>query len=403
MGPLAGLNIISTEFNYILAFIIGIAFGYILEQAGFSSSRKLAGLFYGYDFVVLKVFFTAAITTMIGLIVFESFGLVDMNFVYINPTYLWSAIVGGVIMGAGFITGGFCSGTSFCGASIGKIDAMFFILGLFVGVFIFTEVYQVFESLYFGGFLGNIKVFDSLGMSQGVFALLLIGFAIFAFIVTARIEKNVNKQPTEKLSKNFFHKNKRHVLVAALAIIFGIVLIFLPDRKTKLFSDLSDEEYIENQNINYITCDEVAYRIIDDDKFIQLIDLRSEEESEKFTLPGSINIPFEMLTEREWADYLDDKRKKNVYFCNDEVLSKKAFILADRLGYRNNFVLKGGLNKFSETIMQVKYNPNITSNQERDSYRFRKEASVKINELIKNAKTHKVKPKKIKKVEGGCG
>ena len=87
-------------------------------------------------------------------------------------------------------------------------------------------------------------------MSQGVFALLLIGFAIFAFIVTSKIERNVDKQPTEKLSGNFFHKNKRHVLVAALAIIFGIVLIFLPDRKAKLLSDLSDEEYIEKQNIN---------------------------------------------------------------------------------------------------------------------------------------------------------
>ncbi len=45
----------------IIAILIGIAFGFILEASGFSSSRKLAGVFYGYDFAVLKVFFTAAV------------------------------------------------------------------------------------------------------------------------------------------------------------------------------------------------------------------------------------------------------------------------------------------------------------------------------------------------------
>ena len=49
MGPLITQGIISPEWNPIIAFIIGIAFGFALEQGGFSSSRKLAGVFYGYD------------------------------------------------------------------------------------------------------------------------------------------------------------------------------------------------------------------------------------------------------------------------------------------------------------------------------------------------------------------
>ena len=130
MGPLAINEIISENTNLFLAFIIGIGFGFVLEQSGFSSSRKLAGVFYGYDTVVLKVFFTAAITAMLGLLFFSLFGWIDLDLVYVNPTYLTSAIVGGVIMGAGFIMGGYCPGTSFCGASIGKIDAFVFIGGL---------------------------------------------------------------------------------------------------------------------------------------------------------------------------------------------------------------------------------------------------------------------------------
>jgi len=142
MGPLAVNEIISENTNLFLAFIIGIGFGWVLESSGFSSSRKLAGIFYGYDAVVLKVFFTAAITAMLGLLFMSLFGWIDLNWVYVNPTYLTSAIVGGVIMGAGFILGGFCPGTSFCGAAIGKLDAMIFIAGLFIGVFIFGFGYR---------------------------------------------------------------------------------------------------------------------------------------------------------------------------------------------------------------------------------------------------------------------
>ena len=60
----------------------------------------------------------AAITAMIGLMFFSLFGWIDLDLVYINPTYLTSAIIGGIIMGAGFIIGGYCPGTSFCGASV---------------------------------------------------------------------------------------------------------------------------------------------------------------------------------------------------------------------------------------------------------------------------------------------
>ncbi|MCF7801658.1 MAG: YeeE/YedE family protein, partial [Candidatus Marinimicrobia bacterium] len=139
MGPLVPNEVIAGNWNFLIAFVIGIGFGFILEQAGFSSSRKLAGMFYGYDTVVLKVFFTGAITAMLGLLFFSLFGWVDLNLVYVNPTYLWSAIIGGVIMGLGFIAGGFCPGTSICAAAIGKIDAMIFIAGIFLGVFIFGE------------------------------------------------------------------------------------------------------------------------------------------------------------------------------------------------------------------------------------------------------------------------
>jgi uncharacterized protein len=189
MGPLSVNEIISENTNLFLAFIIGIGFGFVLEQSGFSSSKKLAGVFYGYDTVVLKVFFTAAITAMLGLLFFSLFGWIDLNLVYVNPTFLTSAILGGVIMGLGFIMGGYCPGTSFCGASIGKIDAIVFIGGLFIGVLIFGLGYSIWEKLYLAKNLGSPKVSTVLGLSDGLFGLLLILAALGMFYVAEWAEK----------------------------------------------------------------------------------------------------------------------------------------------------------------------------------------------------------------------
>ncbi|MGB8492162.1 MAG: YeeE/YedE thiosulfate transporter family protein [Bacteroidales bacterium] len=194
MGPLSVNELISENTNLFLAFIIGIGFGFVLEQSGFSSSRKLAGVFYGYDTVVLKVFFTAAVTAMLGLLFFSLFGWVDLDLVYINPTYLTSAIVGGIIMGGGFIMGGFCPGTSICGASIGKIDGIMFVVGLFLGVLIFGLGYNLWDNLYMAKFMGSPKISQSLGLSDGVFALLLILTALAMFTVGEWAEKKFPRE-----------------------------------------------------------------------------------------------------------------------------------------------------------------------------------------------------------------
>ncbi|MBR9997840.1 MAG: YeeE/YedE family protein [Cyclobacteriaceae bacterium] len=194
MGPIVPLFNISNEINLLMAFIIGLGFGFVLEQAGFSSSRKLAGMFYGYDITVLKVFFTAAITGMLGLIFLNFMGLIDLDIVYINEYYVTSSIIGGVIMGAGFIIGGFCPGTSFTAAAIGKIDAMWFVFGSIVGIFIFGEVYPLLETMYMSNYEGSVKISTILGIRDGYFALLLIVVASLMFWIGEIAEKKFKRE-----------------------------------------------------------------------------------------------------------------------------------------------------------------------------------------------------------------
>ena len=190
-GPLIPMGVIGQGWDMVIALLIGMAFGFVLESAGFSSSRKLAGLFYGYDFTVLRVFFTAAVTTMIGLLYFSYMGWVDLSMIYVNETYLYATIIGGVIMGAGFILGGFCPGTSLCGVAIGKIDAMVFTAGMFIGILIFSEAFPLFQGVYDGYNMGPIKVYEVLNMSSGVFTLVLIVVALLAFIIARMVQNKV--------------------------------------------------------------------------------------------------------------------------------------------------------------------------------------------------------------------
>lgn len=189
MGPISSLIAMPEWLDLLIGLLIGVGFGFALEQAGFSSSRKLAGMFYGYDTTVIKVFFTAAIVALVGSQLLSFFGLLNLNQVFVNEFYVTASIVGGVIMGAGFIMGGFCPGTGLSAMSIGKIDAIVFFAGGLTGAFLFAETYPLIEKLANSGYKGPVKVNESLGMSTGVFTLLLIVAAAAMFWIAEAAEK----------------------------------------------------------------------------------------------------------------------------------------------------------------------------------------------------------------------
>jgi uncharacterized protein len=189
MGPLSLLFSMPEWLDLLIALLIGIGFGFSLEQAGFSSSRRLAGMFYGYDTTVIKVFFTAAIVALIGSQLLSFFGLLDLNLVFVNEFYVNASIVGGIIMGAGFIMGGFCPGTGLCALSIGKIDGMVFFAGGLTGAFLFAETYPLIQNLANGTYKGPIKINEVIGISPGLFIFLLIIAAVAMFWLAEIAEK----------------------------------------------------------------------------------------------------------------------------------------------------------------------------------------------------------------------
>ena len=197
MGPLIPNGIISGEWSFVIAILLGVAFGFILEASGFSSSRNIVGVFYGYNFVVLRVFFTAVFVAMVGLLYFDYFGWIDLSKIFILPTYVAPMITGGVIMGVGFIMGGFCPGTSFTAIAIGKLDGLVFTVGLYLGIAGFTLVYPYIADFYNSGYLGNITLTEITGIPAHWFAMTFTVVALAAFWGTMFIEKRVRKNITE--------------------------------------------------------------------------------------------------------------------------------------------------------------------------------------------------------------
>lgn len=400
MAPLVPY-IISDEFNLIIALILGFGFGFILEQAGFSSTKKLVGLFYGYDFTVLRVFFTAGITAMIGVMFFHYLGILDLSLIYINPTFLRSSIVGGIIMGAGFIIGGFCPGTSLCAASIGKMNAMLFVVGGLLGVFAFTESYPLIEDFYKADAMGPLTMFEQFGMSRNLFGFIMVAVAIAAFYFTWKIEKRVRKN-------NKFHTPKewkaRYWLAAIVPFLVIAFVSIFPGHDQRLENRIAEAKRQQKCVFHEISADKMAYEIVDHYYELNIIDVRTSEEFEEFHIPLAINIPIAEIHDRKWENIFKQKIKTNIFYANNDTLVKMACLKAKHIGPSNNLILHESVHDFRELFFNPQ-KPDLAtaSKQEINEYNFRSKAAKDMHDL-KEALKNIGQPvtKEVKAVKGGC-
>jgi rhodanese-related sulfurtransferase len=398
MAPLVPF-IISNEFSLIIALLAGIGFGFALEQAGFSSTKKLVGLFYGYDFTVLKVFFTAGVTAMIGVLLFAHWGILDLSMIYINPTFLWSALVGGAIMGVGFIIGGFCPGTSICAAAIGKLDGMAFVLGSLFGILAFAEGFSFFENMYYAEAWGPILINEKLGMSKIAFAFVLTIVAFIAFFVTHHIENKVNNYQAS------FSKKKLLIYSAGVGLAFFVlaIVLFTPSKQEMIQNRISDAQRQNKCIFKEITADQLAFEIANNYYKINVIDVRSAEEFNAYHIPLAINIPFKELSNREWQKIFNQKLKTNYFYADSDTLAKKSCLWAKYLGKSENFILKESSAEFRELFSTAVKLPLNASKNEANTYNYRQKLSTEMNALVDVFKnmSQPVKAKEVK-IKGGC-
>jgi len=175
---------------------------------------------------------------------------------------------------------------------------------------------------------------------------------------------------------------KKYTFMAGIFIGLALLLVILPEKHTS--KQLKPEQLLLqiNNNDRYISTDEVARKIIAGDDYIQLIDVRSPEEYTEFHLKGAINIPIDSIFNKDekgnyvFEDVLNQDIKTNIFYSNGTVYANQVWILLKRLNYKNNYVMKGGLNRWIETIIRPP-RPSVTATvNEVALYNFRKAASM---------------------------
>jgi hypothetical protein len=187
--PLYAYELISDSQGLIVALLLGLGFGWFLERAGFGSSCRLCAQFYLYDMTVLKVMFTAIVTAAVGLWGFSALGVLDLSAVYLTPTSVGAQLLGGLLLGAGFIIGGYCPGTSVTATASGSGDGLVFILGFAAGLAIYAVAFPGLELWANANSIGEVTLPQAWGVPYGAVVLGLVVMAAIAFAVAEWSER----------------------------------------------------------------------------------------------------------------------------------------------------------------------------------------------------------------------
>ena len=206
----------------------------------------------------------------------------------------------------------------------------------------------------------------------------------------------------------------RYKILALIFVVLAGGLVLLP--KYEKHEGISPEKLLSNaiSPERYISTDELAHKIINQDPSYLLIDVRDEVSFDEYTLPYAINIPLEKLFDEDSEAYLNQDEFDVILFSNDNFQANQAWLLCNRLEYKNLRVLDGGMNTWFNTIINPSKPKENMPAEAFELYTFRKAASmyfgVAYPEQVKVKKVKKIIPKKViavkkkKKLptEGGC-
>lgn len=346
MAPFALIDLYGKSVAYLIYFLIGIGFGAVLEMAGFADSRRLAAQFYFRNLTVLKVMFTAIITAMVLVFLSSALGLLDYPRVYVNPTYLVPGIVGGLVMGVGFILGGFCPGTSLVALSNLKIDAVFFFLGVSAGVVAFGETADLFPAFFHSTSMGRFTLPEWLGAPTGAVVVGVVLMALFMFWGGERLEARFGG-PAQYAAVRILPARLHHLgallLLALAGVTFAIGQPTAEDRWNRAGAEI--HALLEERGA-FIDPAEVLDLSQNRQVRLLLLDLRSEAEYNVFHLTDARRVePAEVAEGLLSLELLGAPANTvTVLLANDEVRSTEAWrrLQADRV--LNAYVLAGGIN-----------------------------------------------------------
>jgi len=324
---------------YLIYLVIGFGFGFVLESSGFNHSPSLAAQFYFKDLRVFKVFFTAIVVGMLMIFGASAIGLLDYNLIWVNPTYLWSGIVGGLIMGVGFILGGFCPGTSLVALATLKIDGIFFVLGGLFGVFAFSEVVDKITYFYHGSYFGRVTLMDVFNMPAGAVIILVTLMAIFMLWGGEKLEQKFGgKDPEPKA---------RYVGAGVFVVLaFVIAAIGQPTTEDRWAMLAPEKQPLLDQRAYQASPPELLHYMHEHKLNLVMIDVRDEADYNIFHLLDAEHIPLAGLKDHIDSFIAMPANTLFVLMSNDETAATEAWKTMAAESVPNVYILEGGINNW---------------------------------------------------------
>ena len=348
-APYFPFGLFSFQTSLVVAFVIGIGFGFFLERAGFGVSRKLAAQFYFRDLAVLKVMFTAIITAMTGVYLLSRFGMLDLSMVYLVPTFVLPQIVGGLLLGVGFVIGGYCPGTSCVSAATGRVDGIVYVLGMFSGLVGFGVIYPYMVGFTHMTSMGQITLPRLLHLPYGLLVLAVVVMALGAFYAAEWAEKKyggVQQDPAGSLGGPWRWTSVRVLAAALLAAGLIAAVAGDPYRGSHLTVDAQALSLRAATGADSVEAVALANWIIQGRDDFTLVDLRSTKDFDEYHIPSAQNLPMASLTSSVLAH-----NQKIVLCGEDGTQTAKAWYLLQAEGYKDVYIVNGGMKAWHDQVL----------------------------------------------------
>lgn len=360
-----------------LPILLGVAFGAVLERSGFGDARRLAAQFYFTEMRVLKVMFTAIVTCLLWITLASTLGLLDFGALAINPTYLGTALVGGLLLGVGFVIGGYCPGTSLVSASTGKIDGMWFLGGVGLGVFVFGEVGGAFRTFYdTAGYLGRATLPEALGLPFGSVVALVVVLATGMFWGATVLERRFGARPLVSAPAGAegasvpVARGPARLLRGAAVLALAVVLVayarpaagdgavaervrlLAPEHDAVLAARTRHFDPLEVAGLMHQQIGGRPARF-----HLVLLDLREESAFHRFHLVDARRTSLERLRGDEGRAWADPRHATSivVLVSDDEARAEAAWRVLRAQGVAHVYVLAGGINLWLDVFREGRW------------------------------------------------
>ena len=340
--PLYPQDVFGFPTGLLLGTLIGFAFGFVLERAGFGNAKNLAAQFYLTDTRVLKVMFSAIATACAGIGLLSGFGVLDLSLLTVPETFIGPHVAGGLLLGIGFIVSGYCPGTGVVAMASGKWDGLMSIVGVMIGSLLFGFVYGPLEGFYRSGAMGSVTIAQALDLPFPVLAAGVVLMAVGCFLGAEKLEQIFAKKAGKAApASNPPVRNRAFAAMGSLAVL-GLVTLALPAR-------LPSETATPPARIGAV---ELAQRIVASPQALWILDLRAPGAADTERIPGTMTLP-EGTTAATFAATLPATRTLVAYAQGDVPALPEGL----RAFPGEVLVLAGGFDAWKATVLATPQPP----------------------------------------------